>query len=87
METQHSGNNNLRESRHKRKLSLYQLSRETGIYQSTISLIENGHLQPDQRIIEKIVEVLGISKEELFPGNSVHEGNSESIMIERNVQG
>jgi len=60
-------NMNLRLARVKQRKSQYVLSFETGIPQSTLSLIEMGFRQPKPEEIKKITKALDSTANELFP--------------------
>lgn len=45
----------------------YDISRESGICQSRISLIENGYLRPQKEEAEAFAHALGCKPGELFP--------------------
>ena len=55
---------NLREARFKRNISQWELSKQSGVHQSRISLIENGHTaREDEKV--KIANKLKIDPHEI----------------------
>ncbi len=60
-------NMDLKVARVKRKMSQWELSYQTGIAQSRISLFEKGFRKPTQEQAEKIAETLQVAIEEIFP--------------------
>ena len=64
-------NMNLKLARVKQRKSQYVLSFETGIPQSTLSLIEQGFRQPKPEEIKKITKALDSKVNELFPDSEV----------------
>ena len=59
--------NNLRKKRRCRDISQIELSVRIGVPQSTISLIENGFIDPSEDLIKRIAKVLGCKEHEIFP--------------------
>jgi len=59
--------NRLKEARFKKRKSQIQLFKETGIWPSKISYIENGYWNPSEEEKEKLAKALGVKKEWLFP--------------------
>ncbi len=74
-------NINLRLVRVKQGKSQYVLSSETGISQSTLSLIENCFRQPNREEIKKISKALDTKVNELFP-EFRDDGAKEDLMTE-----
>ena len=54
----------LREVRFKKRISQWELNKQTGVHQSRISLIENGHPAKKEEK-QKIAEALGINVEDI----------------------
>ncbi|MGS0745590.1 S24 family peptidase [Syntrophomonas erecta subsp. sporosyntropha] len=69
----------VRKFREKKGLSTTELSKLTGISQSTISKLENGKRKADLEILEKIAHALGISVDRLT-------GESASSIIEERLE-
>jgi transcriptional regulator with XRE-family HTH domain len=61
--------NNLKMERFKRGKTQIVLFKETGIWPSKISYIENGYVKASKEEIEKLANALAVSKELLFPEN------------------
>jgi len=59
--------NNLRKARLKADKSQLKLMKETGIFFSTISRIENGWLKPSDKQKKKLAKALKVDQEWLFP--------------------
>ena len=59
--------NNLRKARLTIDKSQLQLMKETGIFFSTISRIENGWLKPSDKQKKKLAKALKVEQEWLFP--------------------
>lgn len=59
--------NNLRAVRQKKRVLQFELSRATGIFPSTLTLIENGYIQPSETIRDLIAAALDSRSEEIFP--------------------
>ncbi len=62
--------NQLKAKRFLTKKSQYQIALETGIFQSRISLIENGFVKPKAEEKKLLAESLEATLEELFPPKS-----------------
>lgn len=60
----------LRKKRFFKELSIYDISQETGIDPSRISLLERGYKTPKNDEKEKLAKVFGCKVKELFPENS-----------------
>lgn len=58
--------NKLRFIRETKKISIYKLSKDTGISQNHISSIELGKRQPTVETLSRLIEPLGITLAELF---------------------
>lgn len=58
--------NKLRFIRETKKITIYKLSKDTGISQNHISSIELGKRQPTIETLSRLIEPLGISLAELF---------------------
>jgi len=59
--------NNLRKERLKKDKTQLQLMKETGIYFTTISMIERGWIKPSEEQKEKLAKALEVKKCYLFP--------------------
>lgn len=59
----------LKSIRENKKISIYQISQETGISQGHISDLENGRNQPTIETLRKILVPLGITLAEFFNEN------------------
>jgi transcriptional regulator with XRE-family HTH domain len=59
--------NRLREARFKKRKSQIQLFKETGIWPSRISYIENGYMRPHEEEEIRISNTLGFERSWLFP--------------------
>lgn len=59
----------LRRKRFFCELSIYDLSKKTGIDPARISLIERGYKAPKEGEKKKIAKVLGCKVKDVFPGN------------------
>jgi len=60
-------NMNLKVARIRKKMSQYELSFETGISQTRMSLMENGFRQPTKEQAGRIAVALGVDMKEIFP--------------------
>jgi len=72
-------NERLRKFRNEKGISTYELSKLTGISQSTISKIENGKRKTDVEILDKIADALKVSIDRLT-------GESVSSIIEERIE-
>lgn len=61
--------NRLREARFKKRKSQLQLFKQTGIWPSKISYIENGYWNPSEKEKKKLARALGVTKNWLFSEN------------------
>jgi transcriptional regulator with XRE-family HTH domain len=61
--------NRLREIRVVKRITQFQLRLITGIHQSRTSLIENNFIEPRGDEKQRLAKALGVSVEEIFPGN------------------
>ena len=61
--------NRLREARFKKRKSQLQLFKQTGIWPSKISYIENGYWNPSAKEKKKLARALGVTKDWLFLEN------------------
>ncbi len=59
--------NRLKEARFKKGKSQIQLFKETSIWPSKISYIENGYWNPSEVEKEKLAKALGVERDWLFP--------------------
>lgn len=63
----------LKKARQKRELSLYALSKKSGVSQSFLSMIEAGKKQPTIATLEKICSALNMTPAEFFEGNAARD--------------
>jgi len=61
--------NRLKEERFKKSKTQIQLFKETGIWPSKISYIENGYWNPSEKEKKKLARALGVTKYWLFLKN------------------
>jgi len=54
----------LREARFRRRISQWELSKQTGVFQSRISLIENGHTPKEVETV-KLAKGLGLRPDQI----------------------
>ena len=59
--------NRIKEARFKKRKSQIQLFKETGIWPSKISYIENGYWNPSEAEKTKLANCLDVEKDWLFP--------------------
>ena len=65
----------IKEERQKKKLKQNELAKKIGIQNSTLSQYENGKSEPNQEMLFKIAEALGINVSDLIPVNYRIEDN------------
>ena len=65
----------IKEERQKRKIKQNELAKKIGIQNSTLSQYENGKSEPNQEMLFKIAEALGINVSDLIPVNYRIEDN------------
>ena len=68
----------LRSIRKNKKISIYQVSKETGISQNHISSVELGKRQPTIDTLARLAKPLGITLAELF-----NEDNTVSVLTDK----
>ena len=68
----------LRSIRKNKKISIYQISKETGISQNHISSVELGKRQPTIDTLARLAKPLGITLAELF-----NEDNTVSVLTDK----
>ena len=59
--------NRVKEARFKKGKTQIQLFKETSIWSSRISYIENGHMNPSEEEKKKLSDALDVKKDWLFP--------------------
>ncbi|ETT61287.1 hypothetical protein BSK66_27725 [Paenibacillus odorifer] len=80
----------LKRKRIEQKLNTVQLSKSSGVSQSTISDIEAGNRSPTVNTLEKLCMALNISLQEIFPYSQesfLSEDESELLTIYRKLSG
>lgn len=58
--------NNISELRRKKKISQQDLAKKLNIDRTHLSKIENGHVRPSTRLLERIAAELGVSVRDFF---------------------
>ena len=69
--------NKVREVRHKRQMALQELAVKAKVAPGTLTMIERYGYCPGPNMRQRIAEVLGVTKEELFPTGQKN-GTTES---------